>query len=497
MALGNGLHAAYQVQYDVLLEHNLEKNRAYAENLAQVTDSFLISSLQVLDATALDIAESNLSPVSIQKELGQLVSVTEAFNVLVVAEASGKILTKKPQGGLVDKTGAVSKLVQSLLNKNSSTSISGPFQGPEDRWSSAIARPIFSLDGHFLGLIFGLLYLENDSALQNALNKYNFQDGSFFYMVDERGVVLYHPDRRLIGSSLIETEPVRLALGGGIGTYRADENGAHDQIVSFAPIPCANWFVIAQRPTQVVLSPITDLFLQTAYYSLPLFFVSLLAIWWSARLIARPLHELADVAANMDHRANFSRIRFINGWYVEAALIRKGLLESFSAIGSRMRKLDQERATDPLTGVVNRRGLDAAIDLLMERTREVAIIMLDIDYFKGVNDNYGHAIGDEVLKKVSALVKDKVRKEDIVARIGGEEFVVLLPGKGLESARRFAERIRASVEQTCMESAGYVTVSLGVACYPMHGSSIHDALNQADVALYRAKETGRNRVCLA
>src|SRR5690606_1362426 len=119
------------------------------------------------------------------------------------------------------------------------------------------------------------------------------------------------------------------------------------------------------------------------------------------------------------------------GWYVEAALIQKGLMHSFSVIGNRMRKLHQEGSTDPLTGVVNRRGLDAAIDTMMKKALNVTVVMLDIDHFKAVNDKHGHAVGDEVLKSTTALIRDQVRQEDIVARMRGEEFAILLPETSL------------------------------------------------------------------
>jgi diguanylate cyclase (GGDEF)-like protein len=196
----------------------------------------------------------------------------------------------------------------------------------------------------------------------------------------------------------------------------------------------------------------------------------------------------------MDNRANFARIRFINGRYVEAALIQKGLMHSFSAIGSRMRKLHREGATDPLTGVVNRRGLHAAIDTMTEQAREVAVVMLDIDHFKSVNDNHGHPVGDEVLKTITALIREEVRSEDIVARMGGEEFAILMPETNHESARRFAERLRRTIAKTDFRRVGHVTASFGIACYPRHASSLYDTLNTADAALYQAKATGRNRV---
>ena len=497
VALGNGLHAAYQVQYDVLLKHNLETNRGYAENLAQVTDSFLSSSAQILEAAALDISESNLDAAATQKELEQLTSVTDVFNTLIALDASGKIFATEPPDALAIGTIMATEHTQRPLNSVESAGISGPVLGPKNRWISVIAQPIFSAKGRYAGLVGGVIHLGNGSALQNALNKYHYDDGSYFYIINAHGVVVYHPDLNLIGTSLTDSETVKAALRGGVGTQRTGDDAVMDEIISFAPIPFANWIVIAQRPTDVVLSPITNLFLQTAYYSLPLFIASLLAIWWSARFIARPLHELADVAANMDNRANFSRIRYIKGWYVEAALIQKGLMHSFSAIGSRIRKLHQEGSTDPLTGVVNRRGLDAAIETMMKNALNVAVVMLDIDHFKAVNDNHGHAVGDEVLKTITALIRDQVRKEDIVARMGGEEFAILLPETSLESAQHFAERLRTSIEQTYMRSAGYVTASLGIASYPMHGCSIHDSLNQADAALYRAKQAGRNRICIA
>src|SRR5690606_18908190 len=141
------------------------------------------------------------------------------------------------------------------------------------------------------------------------------------------------------------------ARGSGQGTQPTGVAESEDQIVSQAAIPFANWKVIAKRPTALALSRIDELFLQTFYYSLPLFIASLLAIWWLSRFIAGPLRELAEVAAHLDNRANFRRIRFIKGWYVEAAMIRQGLLQSFSAIRNRMRKLHLEGTTDPLTGV--------------------------------------------------------------------------------------------------------------------------------------------------
>lgn len=497
LGLGNSLHAAYQVQHGLLVQHSMETNRAYAQKLAHVTTLFLESSAQVLEGAALDVTESRLEPAATQKELEQLAGITDTFNALIAVDASGEIFAAKPESAFSLNTHWQEAQAGQLHNSKRTTTISGALQGPNGRWLSLITHPIFSPDGSYAGFVGGAVYLQGGSALQNTLAQLHYQDGAYFYIVDEAGTVVLHPEQGLIGSSFKNTMPVPAVLRGETGTQRMNHPESNDHLISYAPIPNANWGVVTRRPTEIALSDINELFLRTFYYSLPAFVVSLLAIWWLARLIARPLHELAGVAANLDDRANFSRIRLIKGWYLEAAMIRNGLMQSFSAIGNRIRKLHLDGTTDPLTGVVNRRGLDTAIEQLVAAAQNVAVVMIDVDHFKAINDKHGHAVGDEVLKTITALVMAEVRKEDVVARIGGEEFVILLPGTELDSARRFAERLRSSIEQTRFDSVEHVTISLGVAYHPAQDADIHGVLAQADAALYRAKAAGRNRTDVA
>lgn len=496
LALGNSLHAAYKVQHGLLLAHGLDTNRAYAEKLAHTTDSFLVASAQVLEAAALDVTESQLELVAIRKELDQLSSVTDAFSALIVVDISGKVIAAKPNNAFFNSLSEAPRASE-LLNARQTTAISGPFKGPRGSWMTLIAHPVFSSEGGYAGFVGGTVLLQSGSALQNTLGKLDYQEGTYFYIVDEKGTVVYHPAQDLIGSRSKDIRSVPTMLRGKAGTQHSSAIDLDGQVVSYASIPFVNWGVVAQRPTKLALSNIDEMFLRTFYYSLPLFIISLLAIWWLSRFIAYPLRELAEVAGNLDNRANFLRIRFIKGWYTEAAMIREGLMHSFSAVGSRMRKLSLEGRTDPLTGVVNRRGLDTAIEEMNETVQSVAVVMIDVDHFKAVNDEFGHAVGDDVLKAITALITAEARKEDVVARMGGEEFVVLLPGTRPDPARRFAERLRSTIEQTRFDSVGSVTISLGVACCPGNAEDLHSTLAMADAALYRAKATGRNRVHLA
>jgi len=153
--------------------------------------------------------------------------------------------------------------------------------------------------------------------------------------------------------------------------------------------------------------------------------------------------------------------------------------------------------TDELTGLPNRRAFSAA---MAGNTRErAALIALDIDHFKQVNDTLGHEAGDEALKHVSRIIREQVRWRDgdVAARIGGEEFAVWLPGATLGIAMEIAERMRAQIEATPFRSPmgpQRITVSIGVTAFPDPIGALQNLMGAADAALYRAKRGGRNRV---
>jgi two-component system cell cycle response regulator len=158
--------------------------------------------------------------------------------------------------------------------------------------------------------------------------------------------------------------------------------------------------------------------------------------------------------------------------------------------------------TDPLTSVYNRRYLMAHLDELMARTAEghagPGLLMLDIDYFKRVNDTYGHVAGDAVLREVANRIQRHVRGFDLVARYGGEEFVVVMPDTGLPVATMVAERLRNVMadKPVTFDGAGEigVTVSIGIAVARDGGDTAAALLQRADKALYGAKASGRNCV---
>jgi diguanylate cyclase (GGDEF)-like protein/PAS domain S-box-containing protein len=159
--------------------------------------------------------------------------------------------------------------------------------------------------------------------------------------------------------------------------------------------------------------------------------------------------------------------------------------------------LKQLSSTDSLTQIYNRMAFNDIIETELNRTKryktDLSLIMFDIDHFKNVNDTYGHMTGDNVLRSLVDLVKQKIRTVDIFARWGGEEFMLLTPETSPEAAYDLAERLRIAIEEHLFASAGKVTASFGVASFK--GDDSPDILTKrVDQALYRAKEGGRNRV---
>ncbi len=179
---------------------------------------------------------------------------------------------------------------------------------------------------------------------------------------------------------------------------------------------------------------------------------------------------------------------------------------AISMQNARMYELVEEQATtDGLTGLVNHRTFQERFSTMLGRAERhdlaVSILLTDIDHFKKVNDTYGHPTGDEVLRRVAAILKASARKIDIVARYGGEEFAIVLEGTDRDGARQLAERVRQEVEQQSFPSSKgtfNATLSIGVSSYPDDSREKAELIARADQSLYAAKHGGRNRtVCFS
>ncbi|MFC7328780.1 GGDEF domain-containing protein [Marinactinospora rubrisoli] len=166
-------------------------------------------------------------------------------------------------------------------------------------------------------------------------------------------------------------------------------------------------------------------------------------------------------------------------------------------------QLQTAARTDPKTGLLNattwQSEAEAELSRALQVGRSMAVLILDIDHFKRVNDTYGHLFGDQVLAGVANTITHQLRQSDVVGRFGGEEFVVLLPDADMAEACRVAERLRSRVGRMALpvdETTVTITISVGVALLAVHGRDLIELMAAADLALYRAKDAGRDRVCM-
>jgi len=179
------------------------------------------------------------------------------------------------------------------------------------------------------------------------------------------------------------------------------------------------------------------------------------------------------------------------------------ITSEMEALRKELEQIREESYTDSLTGISNRKAFDVALEEAVYKTRQekstFSVLIADVDHFKQVNDNYGHLIGDKVLRFVASTFKWCVKGKDIVARFGGEEFAVILLNTDMTGAYSVAEQIRRAVcagkikDMSSQKMLDQVTISIGIAQFDSNDLP-NDLLQRADQALYRAKEKGRNRV---
>lgn len=222
------------------------------------------------------------------------------------------------------------------------------------------------------------------------------------------------------------------------------------------------------------------------------------------RSVLQPIAELQLAAGKLGKKEFSHRVRLRNT-RDELGQLGKAFNHAANALQRLYQELERRSTHDGLTGLLNRAGFDARLSAEWKSAdrhqRPLALLIVDIDFFKSVNDKHGHQAGDRVLQAVARLFGETTRPGDIVARYGGEEFAIILVDADEDSAMALAERVRTAVENACVcvetDEDIRVTVSIGCASRRQHMLLPADLVRSADIALYRAKDAGRNRIVSA
>lgn len=493
VTLANSFYASYRVQRQLLIDNTLEENRVYATKLAASTEQFLKSMQKQLAYSSVIAARNFDDPAVLQSETARLKYQTDSFNSVVLTNAQGKILATSPDslqlvGHILKTPGALEAL------KERRPLISKPYTSVAQNLVVGISTPIFTAEGKYLGYIAGTIYLRQKSILNELLGEHYYRDGSYIAVLDKERRILYHPDVYRIGEVVKPrplTEAVRKEPNGSLMvTNLAGQN----MLAGYAVVPSSGWEIITQRPTNSTLKPLEGLMVKVLKHLTPLALLTLLCVWLFSRMIARPLWLLARSANEMDKPDISSNIREIPSWYFESNQLKRALLIGINLLQKKIGKLKFETQTDPMTGLFNRRGLAMALESVVQMRQQFSAITLDIDHFKTINDSYGHDTGDEVIRTLAEQIRHNARESDILCRVGGEEFLVLLPDTTLAEAEMIAERLRQNVEILALPGIRPITISLGVSYWNQQMGEPETSLKRADEALYKAKQEGRNRV---
>jgi len=360
-----------------------------------------------------------------------------------------------------------------------------------------VAVPIRLASGRLLGAIAAKVNL---GSVADSLKRFAPGDAGQVYVMSEDGHVI-------VSSRGASADIMKLAYTGDDTRYLLAREGravqfssvTRERVVgSVRRIPALNWIVVTEIPTAEAFRQVARLRNVTALIVASLFAAVGALGYFLGLLIVRPLDRLTQGAAKVAAGDLEVDLPEVTGGEVGY------LTQVFNNMVSRLRETHQElerlSATDPLTGLFNRRRMMEALDHEVRRSRRLkhtfAVLMADVDHFKKYNDANGHPAGDAVLKKVAAMLRESTRDVDVVARYGGEEFFVLMPETEGEGAADVADRVRARLAKEKLPG-GNVTLSFGVAEFPAHGDVGETLIAIADAALYQAKREGRDRVVLA
>lgn len=494
LVLANTFYTSYQTQRELLIAQTLEANQAYAAKMASSIEDFLSAAQQQLAFAAKDVVLAEQDPAKLEHIVTRLKQQTDSFNSVWVINTQGTALAVTPKaldllGNKIDSPGAKQAL------RERKPLISRPYVSVTGRLLIFISHPVFDAKDEYLGFIGGTIYLHEESILHSLLGQHYHSDESYIYVVDQSSRLIYHQEPERVGEIFLGNPVIEQVISGQSGSMQLSNSRNIEMLAGYAPVPSAGWGVVTQRTLNATLSGMNQQMLSVAKYSFPFFLLIMFVVWVMSKWISRPLWQLARSAESLDKPNMNAQIASIHAWYFEASQLRRALLRGLAGLNKKMGKLSMENITDPLTGLINRRGMQATLNEWEAERQPFSVIMCDIDHFKQVNDTFGHAVGDQVLQFVAKHMLESSREGDLVCRVGGEEFMLLLPNTDLSLAKNAAERLRLRIAGDVCPSIGQaVTLSFGVSSWIPGQASITEVTNSADLALYSAKKAGRNRV---
>jgi diguanylate cyclase (GGDEF)-like protein len=389
-----------------------------------------------------------------------------------------------------------------------------------------VAAPVRKPDGTLAGVLGAhLSWTWASDMRQDLLAQLNEPDDDLWILSSDGTVLL----GKEAGKKPFPADQVREMLRQKTGAFE-DPHAGSPILTGFAvadgdrDYPGFDWIILSRQPKQAAFAYAQSIAWMILSLGVAVALLGIVGTWMIAWRLVRPLQLLTDAADRIGRDPGVRTLPRVGGSREIAqlsstlrSLLRRAGIAERRAIETEQKSLveaarhekdlmalRQLAETDPLSGLLNRRGLELLGQETMQRylhtKQSFAVLMADIDFFKKVNDVYGHPVGDEVIRAVGAALTCTLRETDTVARFGGEEFVILIRDIGQDGLLGVAQSLRRAVEGlriTHGETEISVTISIGGAMIEPGDRDVQDIVERADAALYTAKSNGRNRVVLA
>ena len=519
----------WQPQEQVMKNSIIERNRTLAEYIAGDINDMFTERIRFLKNAVNNENIKSMVPDQQVLILRDIVAQYPDMQLAVISDLAGRQIARW-DGKEADH--AISYTDREYFNtvlKTGETAISGVIVAKStQKLGIVIAEPI-KRDESLVGVL--IINIELSKLIQRVGDT-KVGNMGYAYIVNREGKVIIHPDRGLIDNGADESSLfyIKAAISGQTGWMEYDYNN-EKRIAAYSYVPSTKWGVIAQQPLDEAMGNARNTKIKSILIMDCTVVVAILMALAIAGALARPIAEISeatnrlakgDLTVKLEVKSldeigqlatNFNNMtEQLMKRDEELRLAQEELENQVKKRTEELMIVNEELRHisffDGLTGIANRRYFDEFLEREWQRSKRentpLALIMLDVDFFKNYNDTYGHIVGDECLKRIADVLKTTTqRSTNLVARYGGEEFVIILPDTNVEGAKTVGEIIRSGVEKLGIRhknslSSGVVTVSIGISVSALDKENLPIAiLADADEALYQAKQSGRNRIKVA
>ncbi len=459
--------ASYRVSRAMITDDIDMQTQEVVNGHAAEIDQWISKMYAIVDSGSYLIEKGIQDDRNVTSDLFNNFSMVSSFSDIYYGSASGRFISGKkwiPPAGYDPRV----RPWFTTAVRNRKTSLADIYSDYEtNSLALSISAPVYKRDGSLRGVLSADLLLR---TIGEKLKNIRVSGMGYAVLLDSRGRALVHPDKSLAGTNLMENRELSETIGIILNKKqgRVDFNTGIEKLAVFTTIPTSGWILGIVITKDEIYH---DLRILSVKFTI-LFLISLIIVILTSMYFA--------------HKLTYFMY-----------LLEKTVEARTSELKEKIAEVEYLSLTDPLTGISNRRKIESFLKSEIERSSRtgslLSVIMVDIDHFKQFNDTYGHETGDRVLKEFADTLKTSIRGIDLAGRIGGEEFLIVCPETGLNGAAMVAEKLRAAVESMKIESVDSVTASFGCASF-IHGEDWSHLISRSDKALYRAKESGRNRI---